>query len=181
MASVGSRRGSVEKLSLPLMIVAFLVVGGFLWWLNKAAVPTEVAIEEEVAERVSGAAAILDLTDFLEDPGQWVDQIVEVTAARVTSRLGAQAFWIGPSDGPFLVKLSPALLESGQEILVEQVVNLTGTVHLMSDSALVVWDEAGAFPAEGDRFVAEFAVGSPFLEVTEFQAVPAPGGMGSGS
>ncbi len=42
MANFGSRRGFADKLSLPLMILAFLVVIGFLYWLNVTAEPTQV-------------------------------------------------------------------------------------------------------------------------------------------
>ena len=176
MANLGSRRGFADKLSLPLMILAFLVVIGFLYWLNVTAEPTEVLIVEEEAARSSGASAILNVEDFLGDAGEYEGQVVEVTDARVASRLGPQAFWIGPDDRPFLVKMAPELVEAGTEILIEQRVNLTGTVWVMSDSAHAAWDTQGAFPNAGDKIVAEFAIGSPFIEVTEIQAQVAAGG-----
>ena len=37
---------------------------------------------------------------------------------------------------------------------------------MMTDSAHAAWDAQGAFPNDGDKIVAEFAIGSPFLEVT---------------
>ena len=40
MATLGSRRGFADKLSLPLMIVSFLILGGFLYWLSVTAQPT---------------------------------------------------------------------------------------------------------------------------------------------
>ena len=178
MANLGSRRGFADKLSLPLMILAFLVVIGFLYWLNVTAEPTEIAIVEEEVARESGASAILDVADFLSDPGQYDGRVVEVTNARVASRLGAQAFWIGPDDGPFLVKMAPELLEAGTEVLMEQRVNLVGTVWNMTDSTHAAWEAQGAFPNEGDLIVAEFAIGRPFLEVT---VVEGPGGAGGDS
>jgi len=178
MANLGSRRGFADKLSLPLMILAFLVVIGFLYWLNATAEPTQVEIVEEDAPTSSGASAILNVTDFLSDPGQYDGRIVEVTSARVASRLGPQAFWIGPNDAPFLVKMGPELVEAGTAILIEQSVNLTGTVWMMTDSAHAAWDAQGAFPNEGDNIVAEFAIGSPFLEVTAIQGMGGDAGAG---
>jgi len=178
MANFGSRRGFAEKLSLPLMILSFLVVLGFLYWPNVTAEPTEVIIVEEEDVRDSRASAILDVADFLTDAGQYEGRIVEVTRARVASRLGPQAFWIGPDDRPFLVKMVPELVEAGVEVLIEQRVNLMGTVLMMSDSTHSAWDAQGAFPNEGDKIVAEFAIGSPFLEVTEILAQAGAAGSG---
>jgi len=42
MATLGSRRGFADKLSLPLMVLSFVILGGFLYWLNITAEPTEV-------------------------------------------------------------------------------------------------------------------------------------------
>lgn len=176
MANIGSRRGFADKLSLPLMILAFLVVIGFLYWLNVTAEPTQIVIEEEGGARASSASAILNVEDFLADAGQYEGQVVEVTGARVASRLGPQAFWIGPDDAPFLVKMAPDLVAAGTQILIEQRLTLTGLVSVMSDSTHAAWDAQGAFPNDGDRIVAEFAIGSPFLEVTEITTQPSAGG-----
>ena len=120
MATLGSRRGFADKLSLPLMILAFLVLGGFLYWLNITAQPTEVAIVEETDEGGPSASAILSMDDFLANPEGQVDAVVEVTGARVASRLGTQAFWIGADDAPYLVKMGPAVVEAGTEVLVPE-------------------------------------------------------------
>ena len=164
MATLGSRRGSSEKLALPLMVLAFVVGGGFLYWLSITAEGTEVAIEEAVEATSSGASAILDVEDFLANPEGQIDAIVEVTGARIASRLGTQAFWIGPDDAPYLVKMGPDLVAGGVEIVVESTVTILGSVFMMSDSVLTSWDETGVFANQGDRIVAEFA--TSFLEAT---------------
>lgn len=169
MATFGSRRGFAEKFSLPLMIAAFLAVAGFLYWLNITAEPTEVVTVEEGRERTAGVAAILDADDFLSEPSRYEGQTVEVTGARVSSRLGPQAFWIGPDDRPFLVKLAPPAIEADVSVSSGQVVSIVGAVLIMTDSVLVAWGDAGAFPTEGDRMVAEFALGSPYLEASDVQ------------
>ncbi len=179
MATLGSRRGFAEKFSLPLMLLAFVLVGGFLYWLNITAEPTEVAIAEEVEERGSTASSILSLDDFLANPEGQVDATVEVTGARVASLLGTQAFWIGPDDAPYLVKLSPELVEAGTEMVPGAMVSVIGTVYMMSDSVLTAWDALGAFGNQGDRIVAEFA--TSFLEASDVreQGGGAPDGAGS--
>ncbi len=180
MANLGSRRGFADKLSLPLMILSFVVVIGFLFWLNVTAEPTQIAIVQDEAPRSSGASAILNEVDFLSGPGEYEGQVVDVSNARISSRLGPHAFWIGPDDAPFLVKMGAELVAAGTEILRTQRVNLTGTVWIMGDSAHADWDAQGAFPNEGDRIVAEFAIGSPYLEVTVVEAQAGAGGGAGG-
>lgn len=180
MATLGSRRGFADKLSLPLMLVSFIIVGGFLYWLNVTAEPTEVAIVEDTSDEGPGASAILTQEDFLANPEGQLDYLVEVTGARVASRLGAQAFWIGPDDRPYLVKMGPEVVQAGTPVLVESVVKITGVVHMMSDSVLASWDTLGVFGNEGDRIVAEFA--TSFLEARAVESVGAGGsGTGAGS
>jgi hypothetical protein len=179
MATLGSRRGFAEKLSLPLMLVSFIIVGGFLYWLSITAEPTEVEIVEEPTDEGSGASAILSVDDFLANPEGQFDAVVEVTRARVASRLGAQAFWIGPDDSPYLVKMGPEVLEAGTQVLVESVVNIVGTVFPMSDSVLTSWDTLGVFTNPGDRIVAEFA--TSFLQARSVENVSGGGGTGEGS
>jgi hypothetical protein len=164
------------------MVLSFIILGGFLYWLNITAEPTEVAIVEESSDEGSGASAILAVDDFLANPEGQLDAVVEVTSARVASRLGQQAFWIGPDDRPYLVKMGPAVVEAGTQVLVESVVNIIGTVYMMSDSVLSSWDSLGVFSNEGDRIVAEFA--TSFLEATTIETVPggsAGAGTGGGS
>jgi hypothetical protein len=179
MGTFGSRGGFSDKFSLPLMVLAFLVVGGFLYWLSITAQPTEVEVVEEVEDTGSGASAILDIVDFLGAPGDYEGQVIEVTRAQIVNRLGEQAFWIGTADAPFLVKMSPALLETQPAVIVEQVVTLVGQVHILTDSVLTSWDALGAFPTDTDRFLAEFSLGSPFIEVESVEAMT-PGGAGAG-
>jgi hypothetical protein len=171
MASFGSRRGFADRLSLPLMVVAFLAVGGFLYWLNMTAEPTEVAVAEESEETSS---------DFLQGPEQWLGQVVEVTDARANSTLGSQAFGIGPDNAPFLVKMAPALVSDSTTVPTGQPLTLVGTVHTLTDSVLTAWDAQGAFAREGDRALAEYFNGSPFLEATSV-IISAPGGGPGGA
>jgi hypothetical protein len=54
-------------------------------------------------------------------------------------------------------------------------------VWMMSDSAHAAWDAQGAFTNDGDRIVAEFAIGSPFLEVSEILDPTAGAGNAGGN
>lgn len=111
MATFGSRRGAVDSLNLPLMILAFLIVGGFLYWLSITAEGTEVQIvEEEPEEEVIPTSAIVAASDFFASPTNYEGDTIEVTGARVASRLGPKAFWVGPDDNPYLVKIDETLL-----------------------------------------------------------------------
>lgn len=111
MATFGSRRGAVDSLNLPLMILAFLIVGGFLYWLSITAEGTEVQIvEEEPEEEVIPTSAIVAASDFFASPTNYEGDTIEVTGARVASKLGPKAFWVGPDDNPYLVKIDEALL-----------------------------------------------------------------------
>lgn len=179
MVTLGSRRGFADKLSLPLMVLSFIILGGFLYWLNITAEPTEVTIVEETPDEGSGASAILAVDDFLANPEGQLDAVVEVTGARVASRLGAQAFWIGPDDRPYLVKMGPAVVEAGTAVLVESTVNITGTVYMMSDSVLTSWDSLGVFGNPGDRIVAEFA--TTFLEAADLETISGGGAGAAGA
>jgi hypothetical protein len=160
------------------MIVSFLVLGGFLYWLNITAEPTEVTIVEETSDEGPTASSVLTVNDFLANPEGQIDATVRVTGARIASRLGSQAFWIGPDDQPYLVKMAPALVAANTPVLVESMVNVTGSVYMMSDSVLASWDTLGVFANEGDRIVAEFA--TSFLEATNIQTVSGSGGSGQG-
>ncbi len=161
MSDLGSRRGGVEKYGLPLMVATFVLIAGFLYWLNLSARPTEVEVAES-GDTETGVTTVT-LEAFMMDPGLYDGQEVRITETRVASPLGSQAFWAGPDDNPFLVKLAPGLLEQGVTVEPGTTVIVIGTVSMMSDSVLISWSDAGAFQNEGDRIVAEFA--ERFVEI----------------
>ncbi len=161
MSDLGSRRGGVEKFGFPLMVATFVLIAGFLYWLNLSARPTEVEVAES-GDTETGVTTVT-LEAFMMDPGLYDGQEVRITETRVASPLGSQAFWAGPDDNPFLVKLAPGLLEQGVTVEPGTTVIVIGTVSMMSDSVLISWSDAGAFQNEGDRIVAEFA--ERFVEI----------------
>ena len=86
MTDLGSRRGGVEKFGLPMMLVTFVLVAGFLYWLNLAARPTEVVVAES-GETETGVTTVT-LDAFLIDPAQYDGQEIRITETRVASPLG---------------------------------------------------------------------------------------------
>lgn len=178
-----SRAGAVNP-GVPLMMLSFLVVAGFLWWLSRTAEPTESPADAPAAE--DEAVNQVPLADFFANTSAYMGQEVTLTEIAVTSLLGPHAFWtaLGEAFGnPYLVHLSEAVRADSVVVTPGVPVTVTGTVHAMSDSILADWDEAGAFPQESDRFQAEFA--QSFLEVASVTEVasadPAQGADGPSS
>ena len=161
MSDLGSRKGGVEKFGLPMMVLTFVLIAGFLYWLNLTAQPTEVAVAESGESETGVTTVTLDA--FMADAALYDGQEIRITETRVASPLGTQAFWAGPDDNPFLIKMAAGLLEQGVSVEPGTTVTVIGTVTMMSDSILASWDEAGAFESEGDRIVAEFA--ERFVEI----------------
>ena len=168
MADNASRRGAAN-LGMPLMIVAFIVIGGFLYWLNlqaeaeRASDLAEEAAAEEVTEGLAGGT-LVDAQDIQMDPSPYEGQEIRLEGLPVASGLGTQGFWIEmPNRNPFLVSMSEGVKAEGLAIVPGQSASVVGTIYAMSDSALSAWTTAGAV-GEGDRLAAEFA--THYLEAT---------------
>lgn len=173
MAKNDSRRGATN-LGTPLMIVAFVVIGGFMYWLSQqaAAERAQREIAEVPVEDTTPTTGAVPVGDIETDGTPFVGQEVRINATNVASLLGQQGFWLEtPSGNPFLISKGPEVMASGVAISPGSPVSVTGTVHAMSDSVLTAWTEAGTI-AEGDRIVAEFA--THFVEATDVE--PAEGG-----
>lgn len=179
MADNASRRGAVS-LSVPLMIAAFVAIGGFLYWLNLQAAEYEAAqlIEEEIPEEVVTieGAVMVAAEDIQLDAGPFEGQIITLTALPVASPLGTQGFWLEmPNRNPFLVAFNDDLIAQGSTARQGQTVAVTGVVFAVNDSILNVWSAAGTI-SEGDRLAAEFA--THFIEAALVQVAGGAGGEG---
>ena len=160
---LNSRSGAVRPGTL-LMLLSFLVVGGFLYWLSVTAKPTEVVIEEPEDDVMVNEVAF---ADFSGGPPAYVGQELTLRSVAVTSLLRPHAFWTSLEDGQstaYLLHFSDALQADSAAVTEGTSVDVTGTVMQMSDSILDAWEAAGAFPNEIDRTLAEFA--ETFIEVT---------------
>jgi hypothetical protein len=180
MADNASRRGAAN-LGMPLMIVAFIVIGGFLYWLNlqaeaeRASDLAEEAAIEEVTEGLAGGTLVA-AQDIQMDASPYEGQEIRLEGVPVASGLGTQGFWIEmPNRNPFLVSMSEGVKAEGLAIVPGQSASVVGTIYAMSDSALSAWTTAGAV-GEGDRLAAEFA--THYLEAT---AVEFSEGTGDGN
>lgn len=179
MGAKASRRGAAD-LGLPLMIVAFLAIAGFLYWLNlqaKAELAEKAAIAEEMAAEEARAELMGEVVTgeaLQADPGLYEDQTVTVSGLSIASMLGTQGFWLElPNGNPFLVSMSPGVKAEGLALSSGSAANVSGIVHAMSDSVLNAWSTSAAI-GEGDRLAAEFA--THYLEATQVQI--ASGGEG---
>ncbi|MDX1493010.1 MAG: hypothetical protein R3253_02970 [Longimicrobiales bacterium] len=179
-----SRRGATN-LGTPLMIVAFVVIGGFMYWLSEqAAAEREMqAIEETPVEDTTPSVRVVAPGDIQMDASPFLGEEIRINATNVASLLGQQGFWLAtPSGNPFLVSKGPEVMASGVTITSGSPVTVIGTVREMNDSTLTAWTEAGTI-AEGDRVVAEFA--THYIEASDVmtpqgQRPGGSGGQGSG-
>ena len=86
MASFGSRRGVAGGLALPLMVFAFILVGGFLAWLNQQARSQQVEVVEEVVEEDGLAdATVVATAVFGANPMAQSGELIRVNSLLVQS------------------------------------------------------------------------------------------------
>jgi hypothetical protein len=164
MGDKASRRGAVN-LGMPLMIVAFLAMIGFMYWLNlqsqkqeaeKQAAIAEQAAADSVANDDMGAMTI-PASDIQMSAAGFEGQLIRLQNVPVATGLGTQGFWIEmPNKNPFLVSMTEEVKAEGAAPQSGQVVTVIGTVLPMNDSVLTAWTNAGTI-GEGDRLAAEFA------------------------
>ena len=163
MSDNASRRGAVD-LGMPLMILAFLVIGGFMYWLNGQAAAEKQAqadaaaalLAAEEAENEAATVETVAIGDIEVDPEPFVGTKLRSEGA-VASMLGTQGFWLAtPSGNPFLVAWSEELLAEGATVSMGDTIAVEGTVTEMQPLTLVEWSTAQTI-SETDRIVAEFA------------------------
>jgi hypothetical protein len=172
MLNLGSRRGAADKAALPLMIVAFLGIAGFLYWLNVTAVGTTSAVVTAAEQNLFPDAIQISASSLENNPLQFEGAQLRIPDISVVSRVGDQAFWTQlPNDETFFVKLGPELTGDSVPVAVssgETASVVVGVLHIMSDSVLDAWEADGAFEntATG-RLEAEFA--DVFLELAHIE------------
>lgn len=179
MADNASRRGAAD-LGMPLMFLAFITIGGFLWWLSgeAAAERALVIVEDTTTATDMGTATTIAATDLETDATPFEGQLVRVAGLNVASMLGTQGFWLDlPNQSPFLVSMSEDVMAEGVPVTLGQPATVTGVVHAMSDSVLSAWTAAGTI-GDGERLAAEFA--THYLEATGIVVANPSGAGGSG-
>lgn len=143
------------------MVLAFLAIGGFLYWLSVVSEPTEVVVpqEEEVAQAVSLAA-------FAQAQVPYENVLIRVDGVEVQSLLGSRGFFMAMPDGSgYPVELDPSLVSMGAPIEVGSQGTVTGTVQMMTDSILAAWAADSLFASDEQREAA--ATPGTFLAASE--------------
>lgn len=170
MAQTGSRTGAANVAAI-LAILAFIAMGGLIYWLEITAEPTErevpVAEETEEDEPPLLDVPIVGIDQIRNEPDGYVDLELAIRNETINSFLGETGVWIGPSDNPFLVKMDSTAQANAPELAVDEAVHVRGEVRTMSDSVLDDWESRGEISGEGDRAVASFA--DYFIEASEIE------------
>jgi hypothetical protein len=166
------------------MTLAFIVMGGFLYWLYLQAADQRaqeaVQMQQAAAEKANSFPNAHDITGTaLEtDAGSYLGQLVKTEELPVASGLGTRGFWLElPNKNPFLVALNDSLLADSTVVDAGQHVVVVGTMYAMNDSAVNAWVKSGSI-GEGDKLAAEFA--TQYLEARHVQVVTAGGSGGEG-
>ena len=166
MADNASRRGAAD-LGIPLMVLAFIVIGLFMYYLNVRAAEEralDIVEETDTPDEVEVATTIA-ATDLEVDAAPLEGRLIRVSGLNVASMLGTQGFWLElPNGQPFLVSMSEEVIAEGVPVTMGERATVTGIVHAVNDSALSAWEIAGTIGG-GDRLAAEFA--THYLESTE--------------
>lgn len=184
MPQNASRRGAAD-MGMILMVAAFAIIGGFMFWLNGQAEAERAAREvvEEMPEEepeTSGVpeVALGDVVGF--DADEYVGQDVRAADFEVASMLGTQGFWLNtPSGNPFLVTWSDALMAEGMAVNLGDRVTVEGTMTAMDVAVIDEWATAETI-TENDRIVAEFATHYIVAESVEVTTPAAASSGGAG-
>ncbi len=156
MAQIG-RRGS-SNMTIPLMVGAFVLLAGFLYWLSITAEPTAPPeiVEEDPQEELSVEAQSVDPASLETGASGYVGLTVRLDDVNVAQGIGGHAFFIDLPRTPFLVHMSPEAAAAGAPPAAGTTITLAGDVMEMNDSTINAWAEAQQF-TDNDRPLIEFA------------------------
>jgi cbb3-type cytochrome oxidase subunit 3 len=184
MPDNASRRGAVD-LGMPLMILAFLVIVGFMYWLNVQAQADRASrvIEEEPIEETTSESVGVDLGEAVAigaNMDAFVGETIQGVGYEVASLLGTEGFWVNTASGnPFLVAWSEEMRAAGVTVAQGDIVDVVGELLVMQISYLDEWEAEGGITAN-DRIIAEFATHFVVAESVEVTGRANEGGNGSG-
>ena len=172
MADSGSRRGA-SNMGVPLMLLTFLLIGGFMYWLYVTAEPTEpVAVEEmdEEPEEMASGVAQVDPEALKTGADDFTGSEVRLVGVQVSQMIGNQAFFVDlpqtdslPAQ-PFLVRMSPDLTATGASAARGDRLTVEGDLLAMSDSIIADWVANGII-SENDQILVEFS--THFIEADQ--------------
>ncbi len=169
MPDNASRRGAVD-MGMPLMILAFLVIGGFMWWLKgQAADEMAARVVEEVVEEAAvpeGGVELGEVTAVGTDATAFVGEVIRGVGYEVASVFGTAGFWVTTQNGnPFLVAYTEELRATGITVQQGDIVDVSGEFLVMEISYLDEWLAEGTID-ENDKLTGEFGA-THFVAATD--------------
>lgn len=181
MANFGSQRGATN-LGTMLMVLTFILLGGFMYWLYNAAEPTQPVVDEESVEVDDFAGTEVTADQLKTGSDGFVGQSVRLGGVPISQTMGSQAFFVDlPASEnlpatPFLVRALPA---AGAVPTMGTQVVVTGTLLAVSDSLVADWVASGVI-SDNDRLLVEFA--THFIEAEQIDTRDGAGaGASAGS
>lgn len=166
MQTCSKSRAGAAKLATPLMILCFLSMGGFLYWLSTRAPEGEAMGEDGVALNE------VDLQQFILGTQAYMGQEITLRGTPMHAVIGPRLFWTTLRDDQdlYMLYISESALADSVDVTMQRRVDVTGRVMALSDSVINMWQEAGVFGNEGERFQAEFAMDKgDYFEVLRFE------------
>lgn len=155
-----------RNLTVPLMILAFVLMGAMLWWLSTTA-PEEVQIVEgagsdTAAESTAAGATRVRMREFDTTRVEYLGQRIQLAGVEVVGRINDRLLWLAPEDNSVLVVLDAEMAEGEDAPSNGHAGTIVGEYRAMSDSVLDAWMESGVLENDNQRFSASFR--SAYLE-----------------
>jgi hypothetical protein len=171
-----------RPMTLVWMVLALVVVGGFLTWLGIASEPTSVVVVEGNEDGQNGAAVeglvMVERDTLAVGMERYVNQQVRVRGVPATGRLGPSIFWGELGDmarqRPVLIRMDEPL-PRGAEVEAGREYTITGQVLPVTEELVDTWAEAGEFAGEGEQMQAAFA--DYYIQASAVQPTRGAGGQ----
>ena len=146
MPDNASRRGAVD-MGMPLMILAFLVIGGFMWWLKgQAADEMAARVVEEVVEEAAmpeGGVGLGEVTAVGNDLTAFVGEVIRGVGYEVASVFGTAGFWVTTQNGnPFLVAYTEELRATGITIQQGDIAKVKESFYESTEQGMQTFDQS---------------------------------------
>jgi hypothetical protein len=153
-----------RPMTLLWMVLALVIVGGFLTWLGLASEPTSLVVIEnndgDENDVTNGTLTVVERDALAANVAGFAGERIQVRGVASTGRLGPRIFWGELGDMqrqvPVLVRLEPEMAE-GFEIQPGVEYTIVGVVRPVTEELVGTWAEQGEFAGEGEQLQATFA------------------------